>query len=444
MEKRLSGEDILRQAKENNVEFVRLQFTDLFGMTKNVSITVNHLQHALENRFMFDGSSIDGFARIEESDMLLCPDPDTFKVFPWQLNGGREARLICDVYRPDGTPFEGDPRYILKRVLRQASDMGYTFNIGPEMEFFLFHTDETGRPTTITHDRGGYFDLSPMDLGEDARRDICLTLEAMGFDVQASHHENANGQHEVDFKYDEALKSADNIMTFKIIVKKVAKRHGLHATFMPKPFTEMAGSGMHINMSLSRNGENIFCDSSDRCGLSREAYSFMAGIMEHIKAITAISNPIVNSYKRLVPGYEAPVYITWATRNRSPLIRIPSAHGEATRIELRSPDPSCNPYITFAIILAAGLDGIRRGLTPPPPVERNIYQMSEEERRTAGIDTLPENLYDALIALQNDRLITETLGSHATARFIQAKEAEWDEYKKEVHPWEIRRYLASY
>jgi glutamine synthetase len=291
---------------------------------------------------------------------------------------------------------------------------------------------------------GGYFDLSPRDLGEDARRDICLTLEDMGFDVQASHHEDANGQHEVDFRYDEALRAADNFMTFKIIVKKVAKRHNLHATFMPKPLSGMAGSGMHINMSLSRDGENVFWDSKDERGLSREAYSFMAGIMNHIKAITAISNPIVNSYKRLVPGYEAPVYITWATRNRSPLIRIPAAQGEATRIELRSPDPSCNPYLTFAIILAAGLDGIKKGLTPPAPVERNIYQMTEEERSTAGIESLPKNLYEALMELQKDDFVTEILGSHATSRFIQAKLKEWDEYKHQVHSWEIRKYLSRY
>ena len=444
MVKKMSVQDVLSQARENNVEFVRLQFTDLFGMTKNVAITVNHLQNALENRFMFDGSSIDGFARIEESDMILYPDLDTFKIFPWHHNGGREARLICDIYRPDRTPFEGDPRYILKRALKQAADMGYTFNAGPECEFFLFHTDETGRPTTMTHDMGGYFDLSPMDLGEDARRDICLTLEDMGFDVQASHHEDANGQHEVDFRYDEALRAADNFMTFKIIVKKVAKRHNLHATFMPKPLSGMAGSGLHINMSLSRDGENVFWDSKDERGLSREAYSFMAGIMNHIKAITAISNPIVNSYKRLVPGYEAPVYITWATKNRSPLIRIPTAQGEATRIELRSPDPSCNPYLTFAIILAAGLDGIKKGLTPPAPVERNIYQMTEEERRTAGIESLPKNLYEALMELQKDDFVTEILGSHATSRFIQAKLKEWDEYKHQVHSWEIRKYLSRY
>jgi len=444
MEKKMSVQDVLSQARGNGVEFIRLQFTDLLGMTKNVAITVNHLQSALENRYMFDGSSIDGFVRIEESDMILYPDLDTFQIFPWYPSNGRVARLICDIHHPDGTPFEGDPRYILKRVIRQAAEMGYTFNVGPECEFFLFHTDETGKPTTQTHDMGGYFDLSPMDLGEDARRDICLTLEAMGFDVEASHHEDANGQHEIDFRYDEALRAADNLMTFKIIVKTIAKRHGLYATFMPKPLSGMPGSGLHINMSLSKDGENMFYDSRDKYGLSREAYSFMAGIMEHIKAVTAIANPIVNSYKRLVPGYEAPVYITWATRNRSPLIRIPSAQGEATRIELRSPDPSCNPYLTFAVILAAGLDGIRRGLTPPSPVEKNIYQLSEEERRASGIGSLPENLYEALQALQDDKLITDTLGPHATSRFIQAKLKEWDEYKQQVHPWEIQKYLSRY
>lgn len=444
MGKKISVQDVLSQARCNGVEFIRLQFADLFGMTKNVAITVDHLQNALENRYMFDGSSIDGFARIEESDMILYPDLDTFKIFPWYSDNIRVARLICDVHHPDGTPFEGDPRYILKQAIQQATDMGYTFNAGPECEFFLFHTDEAGKPTTLTHDEGGYFDLSPMDLGEDARRDICLTLEAMGFDVEASHHEDANGQHEIDFRYDEALRAADNFMTFKIIVKTVARRHGLYATFMPKPLSGMAGSGMHINLSLSRDGENVFYDSQDRYGLSREAYSFMAGIMEHIKAITAIANPTVNSYKRLVPGYEAPVYITWATRNRSPLIRVPSAQGEATRIELRSPDPSCNPYLTFAVILAAGLDGIKRGLTPPAPVEKNIYQLSGEERLAAGIECLPENLYQALQALQNDRLITETLGAHATSRFIQAKLKEWDEYAHQVHPWEIQKYLSRY
>ncbi|MCX7773656.1 MAG: type I glutamate--ammonia ligase [Clostridia bacterium] len=444
MKNGLSQEKIISIAKENDVKFVRLQFTDLFGMSKNLAITVDHLQQALENKYMLDGSSIDGFVRIEESDMNLYPDIDSFTVFPWRPQNGRVARFICDVYNPDGTPFEGDPRYILKKAVAEASKMGYTFNVGPECEFFLFHTDEAGKPTTLTHDQGGYFDLSPMDLGEDARRDICLTLEEMGFDVEASHHEVANGQHEIDFRYDEALRAADKFMSFKIVVKTVARRHGLAATFMPKPMTGMSGSGLHTNLSLSRGGRNVFCDPKDSLGLSEEAYSFMAGIMAHIKAITAVANPLVNSYKRLVSGYEAPVYITWATKNRSPLIRIPAVKGDATRIELRSPDPSCNPYLTFAIILAAGLDGIKRGLKPPASVERNIYTMTDAERLALGIERLPENLHDALNELEKDKLIMDTLGDHAATRFITAKRQEWDEYKSRVHNWEIEQYLYRY
>lgn len=444
MKSNFSRDHIKQIVKEYDVKFIRLQFTDLFGMSKNVAITVDHLEEALENKYMFDGSSIDGFARIEESDMCLYPDIDTFTVFPWRPQNGRVARFICDVYKPDGTPFEGDPRYILKRALAQAEKMGYTFNVGPECEFFLFHTDETGRPTTLTHDKGSYFDLSPIDLGEDARRDICLSLEDMGFDVEASHHEVANGQHEIDFKYDEALAAADKLMTFKIVVKSVARRHGLAATFMPKPITGMSGSGLHTNLSLSRDGKNVFYDPNDCLGLSKEAYSFMAGIMEHIKAITAIANPIVNSYKRLVSGYEAPVYITWATKNRSPLIRIPAVKGESTRIELRSPDPTCNPYLTFAVILAAGLDGIKRGLKPPAPVDRNIYKLTCEERADLSIEQLPQSLKEALDALEKDSLIMETLGEHAASRYIAFKRQEWDEYQSHVHDWEIGQYLYRY
>lgn len=444
MKSNFSRDHIKQIVKEYDVKFIRLQFTDLFGMSKNVAITVDHLEEALENKYMFDGSSIDGFARIEESDMCLYPDIDTFTVFPWRPQNGRVARFICDVYKPDGTPFEGDPRYILKRALAQAEKIGYTFNVGPECEFFLFHTDETGRPTTLTHDKGSYFDLSPIDLGEDARRDICLSLEDMGFDVEASHHEVANGQHEIDFKYDEALAAADKLMTFKIVVKSVARRHGLAATFMPKPITGMSGSGLHTNLSLSREGKNVFYDPNDSLGLSKEAYSFMAGIMEHIKAITAIANPIVNSYKRLVSGYEAPVYITWATKNRSPLIRIPAVKGESTRIELRSPDPTCNPYLTFAVILAAGLDGIKRGLKPPAPVDRNIYKLTCEERADLSIEQLPQSLKEALDALEKDSLIMETLGEHAASRYIAFKRQEWDEYQSHVHDWEIGQYLYRY
>ena len=444
MSKRWVPEEVIRMAKENDVKFVRLQFTDIFGMSKNVAITVDHLEQALQNKYMLDGSSIDGFARIEESDMCLYPDIDTFTVFPWRPQNGRVARLVCDVYHPDGTPFEGDPRYILKKALTEAHKMGYTLNVGPECEFFLFHTDANGRPTTLTHDQGGYFDLSPMDLGEDARRDICLTLEDMGFDVEASHHEVANGQHEIDFRYAEALQAADMLMSFKIVVKTIARRHGLAATFMPKPLADMSGSGLHTNLSLSRDGKNVFCDPSDSLGLSGEAYSFMAGIMEHIKAITAISNPLVNSYKRLVSGYEAPVYIAWATKNRSPLIRIPAVKGEATRIELRNPDPSCNPYLTFAVILAAGLDGIKRGLKPPASVERNIYTMSVSDRNQLHIQRLPESLNDALNALEKDQLILNALGEHASKYFITAKRQEWDDYKSRVHNWEIEQYLYRY
>jgi glutamine synthetase len=444
MENKLDSTQIIRMAKESDVKFIRLQFTDLFGMSKNIAITVDHLAQALNNEYMFDGSSIDGFARIEESDMYLYPDTESFSIYPWRPQNGRVGRLICDVYNPDGTPFRGDPRLILKNALVEAKKMGYTFNVGPECEFFLFHTDEAGKPTILTHDQGGYFDLSPIDLGEDARRDICLTLEEMGFDVEASHHEVANGQHEIDFRYDEALKAADMLTSFKIVVKTVARRHGLAATFMPKPITGMSGSGLHTNLSLSRDSKNVFCDPSDSLGLSSEAYSFMAGIMTHIKAITAISNPIVNSYKRLVSGYEAPVYITWATRNRSPLIRIPAVEGQATRIELRSPDPSCNPYLTFAVILAAGLDGIKKGLKPPASIERNIYTMSETERNQLLVERLPENLNDALNELEKDQLILDVLGSHAASRFIAAKRQEWDEYKSCVHNWEVDQYLSRY
>lgn len=444
MKKVLDREQIFNMIKENDVKFVRLQFTDLFGISKNLAITVEHLKQALDNKYTFDGSSIDGFARIEESDMYLYPDIDSFAVFPWRPQNGRVARLICDVYNTDGTPFEGDPRTILKRAVSKANHMGYTFNVGPECEFFLFHTDETGKPTILTHDQGSYFDLSPIDLGEDARRDICLTLEEMGFDVEASHHEVANGQHEIDFRYDEALEAADKFMTFKIVVKTVARRHGLAATFMPKPITGMSGSGLHTNLSLSRDGKNVFYDSTDTLGLSTEAYSFMAGIMEHIKAITAVSNPVVNSYKRLVSGYEAPVYITWATRNRSPLIRIPAVKGEDTRIELRNPDPACNPYLTFAVILAAGLDGIQRGLKPPEALEKNSYTITPEERRQMSVERLPENLSDAVNELEKDQLVLDALGNHAASRFISAKRQEWDEYKSCVHHWEIDRYLCRY
>lgn len=438
-------EDILRIAKEQDVKFVRLQFTDIFGILKNVAITVEQLEKALDNKCMFDGSSIEGFVRIEESDMYLRPDPNSFAIFPWRPQAGKVARLICDVYNPDGTPFEGDPRYALKKALKKAGDMGYdSFNVGPECEFFLFLTDSEGNPTTKTHDNAGYFDLGPVDLGENARRDMCLALEEMGFEIEASHHEVAPGQHEIDFKYRDALSSADSILTFKLVVKTIAQRHGLHATFMPKPVFGIAGSGMHINVSLFRNGENTFYDENNPLQLSQEAYWFIGGLIKHIRSIAAITNPLVNSYKRLVPGYEAPVYVAWSNRNRSPLIRIPAARGASTRVELRNPDPSCNPYLALAAILSAGLDGIKNKIQPPQATEKNIYEMSEEERSLEGIGSLPASLEEAVIEMKNSEFIKEVLGTHIFEKYIEAKTEEWNEYKTKVTQWEVDEYLTKY
>lgn len=434
-------QDIIDLVEENDVEFIRLQFTDIFGTLKNVAITASQLEKALNNKCMFDGSSIEGFVRIEESDMYLYPDLDTFEMFPWRPQQGKVARLICDVYRPDETPFDGDPRYVLKKVLQEAKDMGYSFNVGPECEFFLFHTDDNGGPTTLTHERGGYFDLGPLDLGENARRDMVLVLEDMGFEIEASHHEVAPAQHEIDFKYEDALKTADNIMTFKLVVRTIAKRHGLHATFMPKPKFGVNGSGMHVNMSLSKDGKNIFDDANGKLGLSDDAYYFIAGIMKHMKGMTAITNPIVNSYKRLVPGYEAPVYIAWSATNRSPLIRIPASRGAGTRIELRCPDPAANPYLTLAVCLAAGLDGIKNKLTPPDSVDQNIFEMSSLEKKEKGIDSLPGSLDEAIKALEEDEFILGVLGEHVASKYIEAKKTEWDNYRTKVTEWEIEEYL---
>lgn len=441
---RYTKEDVIRLVEENDVRFIRLQFTDIFGTMKNVAITNKQLKKALDNETMFDGSSIEGFVRIEESDMYLRPDPNTFEIFPWRPQQGRVARLICDIYTPEGEPFEGDPRYVLKKVLAQAKEMGYEFNVGPECEFFLFQTDAEGTATTKTHDDAGYFDLAPIDLGENARRDICLVLEDMGFEIEASHHEVARGQHEIDFKYDTALKTADNIMTFKMVVKTIAQRHGLYASFMPKPIFGINGSGMHVNQSLSKDGKNAFYDPSDKLGLSSTAYNYIAGILAHTKAITAVANPLINSYKRLVPGYEAPVYIAWSAKNRSPLVRIPAARGAATRIEMRSPDPSCNPYLTLALALAAGLDGIKKGLMPPESIEKNIFAMNEATRAQHGIESLPGDLKSALTELENDELMRSVLGNHVYSRYIEAKQNEWDDYRRQVHQWEIDEYLNKY
>ncbi len=442
--KKYSKEDIIRLADENDVEFIRMQFTDIFGQMKNVAITRAQLEKALNNQIMIDGSSIEGFTRIHESDQYLHPDLDTFVILPWRPQHERVARLICDVYNPDGTPFVGDPRHVLKNVLDKAAKLGYTFNVGPECEFFLFDTDEHGRPTTQTSDEAGYFDLGPLDHGEGTRREICIALEAMGFEIEASHHEVAAGQHEIDFKYADALTAADNIMTFKLAVKTIAQRNGLHATFMPKPIFGMNGSGMHTNMSLFKDGKNIFFDENGERKLSREAYSFIAGLLEHAKSLVAVTNPLVNSYKRLVPGYEAPVYLAWSASNRSALIRIPAARGQSTRVELRCPDPSCNPYLALAVCLAAGLDGIERGLVPPEEVTENIFSMDARTRADNGIDNLPGTLFEALELMKRDPLMADTLGPHAYESFLAGKYHEWDTYRTQVTEWEIEQYMVLF
>lgn len=443
--KRFTKEDILRIVKEENVRFIRLQFTDILGMLKNVTITASQIEKALDNKCMFDGSSIEGFVRIEESDMYLVPDINTFLIFPWDHEKGKIARMICDVYTSDGKPFEGDPRYALKKVLKEAQEYGLNFDVGPECEFFLFRTKPDGTPTTVTSDQGGYFDLGPVDLGEEARRDMCLALEEMGYEIEASHHECAIGQHEIDFRYSEALYAADNIITFKLAVKKIASRHGLHATFMPKPIYGIAGSGMHVNISArNAKNENVFYDPYDSLGLSKIAYSFIAGLVEHAKGMSVITNPLVNSYKRLVPGFEAPCYIAWSAKNRSPLIRIPSARGKGTRIELRNPDPSANPYLTLAVSIAAGLEAIKRGATPPPSCEANIYDLTDDQREELGIESVPSNLKNAINAMKKDELVKKTLGTHITEKYLLNKEQEWRAYREQVYPWELENYLTQY
>jgi len=438
-------EDIKRLVEEKGVKFIRLQFTDILGTIKNVEIPVSQLDKAIDNKMMFDGSSIEGFVRIEESDMYLYPDLDTFMVFPWTTDKGTVARFICDIYTAQGEPFAGDPRNNLKRVLKEMEEMGFTdFNLGPEPEFFLFKLDEKGEPTLEVNDHGGYFDLAPTDLGENCRRDIVLELEEMGFEIEASHHEVAPGQHEIDFKYANVIEACDNIQTFKLVVKTIARKHGLHATFMPKPLFGEAGSGMHCNVSLFRGKENAFYDPSTEIGLSETAMQFMAGILKHVKAFTAITNPTVNSYKRLVPGYEAPCYVAWSGQNRSPLIRIPASRGVSTRVEVRSVDPAANPYLALAVILESGLEGIRQGLTPPPAINRNIYVMSEAERLENGIDNLPSSLLDALKLLSQDEVVKSALGEHIYENFKEAKEIEFDMFRTQVHPWEREQYMKMY
>lgn len=439
-----SKEDIIHMVREGDIQFVRMQFTDIFGQMKNVAITASQIEKAVNNHIMIDGNAIEGFVRIEESDQYLYPDLDSFAILPWRPQLGKVARLICDVYNPNGTHFVGDPRNVLKRAIKKAADLGYVFNVGPECEFFLFQTDENGRATTKTSDEAGYFDLGPLDHGEGTRREIILALEAMGFEIEASHHEVAAGQHEIDFKYADALKTADNIMTFKLAVKSLAQKNGLHATFMPKPIYGSSGSGMHLNMSLFKDGKNIFFDERDPKGLSKEAYHFIAGLLHHVKGMTAVTNPLVNSYKRLVPGFEAPCYVAWSASNRSALIRIPAARGQSTRIELRSPDPACNPYLALAVSLAAGLDGIERGLMPPEEIKENVFEMDAKTREVKGIENLPISLNEAILELNKNSLIQETLGSHVLENYIAGKMAEWNEYRAQVSDWEYKKYLVTY
>lgn len=438
-------EDIVRLVEDEEIEFIRMQFVDIFGQLKNVAITASQVEKAVNNQIMFDGSSIEGFTRINESDQCLYPDLNSFTIFPWRPSQGKVARLICDVYNPDGTPFVGDPRGVLRRVLRRAQDMGFdTFNIGPELEFFLFETDEMGRATTITRDEAGYFDLGPLDHGESTRREVCMNLEEMGFEIEASHHECAIGQHEIDFKYVDAMDGADKIMTLKLAVKTLAQKNGLHATFMPKPVYGVAGSGMHLNMSLFKDGRNVFYDEGGQRQLSKTARSFIAGLLRHADGFTALTNPLVNSYKRLGAGYEAPRYKAWSSGNRSTLIRIPSVRGQSTRVELRSPDPSCNPYLAVAACLAAGLDGIAQGLEPPEEISGDVYAMDDAARAAQNIGALPETLKDALDAMEQDRLIMDVLGEHVARHYIQGKRKEWNEYQTRVSSWELEKYLVTY
>jgi glutamine synthetase len=440
--------DVVQAVDRRDVDFIRLQFTDILGTVKNVSIPASQLEKAFTEGIYFDGSSIEGFVRIQESDMRLDPDPETFAVLPWHTDEETaSARLICDVIDTStGEPFAGDPRHVLKRAIARAEEMGFTLNAGPEPEFFVFEKDEDGRATTRTHDAGGYFDLAPKDLASDLRRQIIFTLEEMGFEVEAAHHEVAEGQHEIDFKYADALTTADNIATFRSVVRAVAEMHDLHATFMPKPIAGINGSGMHTHLSLfDESGENAFHDAEDEFDLSGTARSFLAGVLEHAPALTAVCNPTVNSYKRLVPGYEAPVYVAWSDVNRSALVRKPAARTPAaSRIELRSPDPSCNPYLALAAMLQAGLDGVERGLTAPDPVRENIYEFDEATREARGVDTLPANLSEAVDALEADEVVMDALGEHVGPKLVEAKRTEYDEYKADVSDWELERYLETF
>ena len=432
---------VLKTAKEHDVKFIRLWFTDTLGMLKSFAITVEELEGALEEGMGFDGSSIEGFARIDESDMMAHPDPDTFQLVPWRPREHHAvARMFCDIKMPDGSPFEGDPRYVLKRNLQRASDMGFTFYVGPELEYFSFQDSES----TVPLDAGGYFDMTPLDVASDLRRETVLTLEQMGIGIEYSHHEVAGSQHEIDMRYTDALTMADNVMTYRLVVKEIALKHGVYATFMPKPVFGVNGSGMHVHQSLFKDGKNAFFDANDSYYLSKTARHYIAGLLKYAPEFTSLTNQWVNSYKRLVPGYEAPVYLSWARRNRSDLIRVPEykkGKENATRVELRSPDPACNPYLTFSVMLAAGLEGIEKELEAPTPIEENVYEMSEEERVKQGIGTLPPDLLEAVQLTENSELVRKALGDHVFKAFIRNKKIEWDEYRSQVTEFELKKYL---
>ncbi|MBN2690168.1 MAG: type I glutamate--ammonia ligase [Gammaproteobacteria bacterium] len=441
----MDKDTILKMLKEQKVAYLRLWFTDILGQNKNVEVPSSQFAKALDGQILFDGSSIEGFSRIEESDMILVPDYNSFIIFPWDTYGGKVARLICDIHNPDGTPFAGCPRTILKNVCHEAKSMGYIMNAGPEAEFFLLEKNDAGEIQAKSHDAGSYFDLTPLDKGEDARRAIVQALESIGFEVEAAHHEVAMGQHEIDFKYADAVTTADNIATFKFIVRKIALDFGLHATFMPKPIYGINGSGMHTHQSLfDLDGNNVFYDKNAKWQISKIGLQYIGGLLTHARAFTAITNPLINSYKRLVPGFEAPTHLAWSEQNRSPLIRVPARHGIGTRAELRSPDPACNPYLALAATLAAGLDGIKNHANPGEPVNRNIYRMSQRERAKLKIKSLPSNLQEAINLMERSKLMRQTLGEHTFHNYVSAKQDEWNRYIKQVHPCELDWYLTRY
>ncbi len=435
--------ELLKYVKEEDIKFVEMQFMDILGGVKSVSIPASHLERAIEEGVLFDGSSIMGYATIEESDLRGYPDLDTFLVFPWIESEIKTGRLICDIYTSEGERFAGDPRYILQRQMERAREKGFEFNVGPEYEFFLFKTDEEGKPTLDPDDEGGYFDLMPLDRADKVRKECNLYFKDMGFPVEASHHEVASGQHEIDLRYGEALNIADQIMTLKHAIKTVAKLNDLHATFMPKPIEDVNGTGMHIHQSLLGENKNYFYDSDDPEGLSDTARHYIGGLLKYAKDMCAIQNSWINSYKRLIPGYEAPVYVSWAHLNRSVLARVPEGRGMGTRIEIRNPDPAGNPYLQFAVLLGAGLEGIEKEIDPPEPVKEDIFSLSDEERKEMGIEPLPANLGHALSLMEESEFMKKILGEHVFEHFLYNKRKEWEQYRKQVTRWEIDKYLGD-